>query len=145
MSWLKPSWQALAAVAFCAAAVVIGTTAMGVAIAAARPEFSVGYAWMTVYAAVAVLLVAALLSMLRLSLALEALSLFAGAHIAAWLLVHHVTAHGGAARIAFFLLLAASWLLAWRCVTVLCEIKPRSPALSAFSGCWSRHFSARGS
>ena len=130
----------------CAAAVVIGTTAMGDAIAAARPEFSVGYAGMTVYAAVAVLLVAALLSMLRLSLALEALSLFAGAHIAAWLLVHHVTAYGGAARIAFFLLLAASWLLGLALRDRAMRNQASLTCAGALSsGCWSRHFSARGS
>ncbi len=115
---------------FVVAAVLIGATAMGDAIAVARPELASGYAQMTVYSAVAVVLVAALLSTLRLPPVPEALSLFAGAHIGAWLLVHHVIAYQGAARIAFFLLLAAAWLLAWRCVTVLCEINPRSPVLS---------------
>lgn len=52
--------------------------------------------------------------------------LFLGAHGAAWLLLAGITGNEGTARASFYLLLAAAWLLAWRCVTVLSALRPSS-------------------
>ncbi|MET3577802.1 NitT/TauT family transport system permease protein [Mesorhizobium robiniae] len=52
--------------------------------------------------------------------------LFLGAHGAAWLLLAGITGNEGTARASFYLLLAAAWLLAWRCVTVLSALRPTS-------------------
>jgi len=54
----------------------------------------------------------------------EALVLFVGAHLAAWLLLAGITGHEGDAGVSFYLAIAAAWLLAWRCATVLSAIKP---------------------
>ncbi|CAH2408463.1 ABC transporter permease [Mesorhizobium escarrei] len=52
--------------------------------------------------------------------------LFLGAHGAAWLLLAGINGNEGTARASFYLLLAAAWLLAWRCVTVLSALRPAS-------------------
>ena len=40
---------------------------------------------------------------------------------AAWLLLAGIAGSEGAARLSFFLLLAAAWLLAWLCVALLSD------------------------
>lgn len=52
--------------------------------------------------------------------------LFLGAHGAAWMLLAGITGNEGSARASFYLLLAAAWFLAWRCVTVLSSFRPTS-------------------
>ncbi|RUU25277.1 ABC transporter permease [Mesorhizobium sp. M6A.T.Ca.TU.002.02.2.1] len=52
--------------------------------------------------------------------------LFLGAHGAAWLLLAGIAGNEGTARASFYLVLAAAWLLAWRCVTVLSALRPTS-------------------
>ncbi|RWQ84702.1 MAG: ABC transporter permease subunit, partial [Mesorhizobium sp.] len=52
--------------------------------------------------------------------------LFLGAHGAAWLLLAGIAGNEGTAGASFYLLLAAAWLLAWRCVTVLSALRPTS-------------------
>ncbi len=56
----------------------------------------------------------------------QAAVLFIGAHGAAWLLLSGVAGHEGQAGASFYLALAAAWLLAWRCVTLLSTQKPAS-------------------
>jgi NitT/TauT family transport system permease protein len=51
-------------------------------------------------------------------------ALFLCAHLATFFLFTELSGANGLARPAFFLVLAACWLLAWRCVTVLSELKP---------------------
>ncbi|MEK1894795.1 MAG: ABC transporter permease [Rhizobium sp.] len=53
-------------------------------------------------------------------------ALLIGAHWAAWVLLSSVTGNEGLATTSLFLLMAACWLLAWRCVTELSEMKPAS-------------------
>ncbi|MDP9813260.1 NitT/TauT family transport system permease protein [Rhizobium tibeticum] len=53
-------------------------------------------------------------------------ALLIGAHWAAWVLLSSVTGNEGLATKSLFLLMAACWLLAWRCVTELSEMKPAS-------------------
>ncbi|MER9597564.1 MULTISPECIES: ABC transporter permease [unclassified Mesorhizobium] len=52
--------------------------------------------------------------------------LFLGAHGAAWILLAGITGNEGSAGAPFYLLLAAAWFLAWRCVTVLSSFRPTS-------------------
>ncbi|MDP3898517.1 MAG: ABC transporter permease [Mesorhizobium sp.] len=63
---------------------------------------------------------------LRLSAVAEAALLFVAAHGAAWLLLAGVAGHEGDAGFAFFALVAACWLIAWRLVSVLSAMTPRS-------------------
>ncbi|KRB61865.1 nitrate ABC transporter [Rhizobium sp. Root708] len=55
--------------------------------------------------------------------------LLVGAHWAAWVLLADVTGNEGLATRSFFLLVAACWLLAWRCVTELSAMTPASSVL----------------
>lgn len=56
----------------------------------------------------------------------QAAVLFIGAHGAAWLLLSGIAGHEGQAGASFYLVLAAAWLLAWCCVTILSAQKPAS-------------------
>jgi NitT/TauT family transport system permease protein len=71
-------------------------------------------------------------SALRLPPVAEALVLFLAAHGAAWLLVAAIEGHEGTARLSYFLLLAAAWLLAWRLVSVLTGIRSSARAGTIF-------------
>ncbi|CCF20255.1 putative nitrate/sulfonate ABC transporter, permease protein [Pseudorhizobium banfieldiae] len=70
--------------------------------------------------------VGALASFMRNSRAARALILFVTAHTAAWLLIGGISGNEGDARLSYFLLIAASWLLGWRCISELAEIRPAS-------------------
>ena len=71
---------------------------------------------------------AALLSFTKLSEGLCAAILFFAAHAAAWLLLAGISGNEGKAQASFFILIAAAWLLAWRCVSILSAIRSRSAA-----------------
>ncbi|MBI1619072.1 ABC transporter permease [Aquamicrobium zhengzhouense] len=58
--------------------------------------------------------------------------LFGAAHGAVWLLIGALSGKTGEATTSFYLLLAASWLLAWRLVTVLSSIKPKGRGVDVF-------------
>ncbi|WP_454850645.1 ABC transporter permease [Rhizobium binxianense] len=120
MKGMTVSWQGLIALV-CVAATMIALPLFGAA--AAQPP-----AGGTV-ALVALLAVATtLLSFAPLAPAVIATVLFIGAHGAAWLLLGTLSGNEGFARLSFFLLLAACWLLAWRCVTELSGLKPATAA-----------------
>ena len=72
------------------------------------------------------IVVAAILSQFNLPPAIVAAILFLGAHESAWLLLSGITGNEGKAQLSFFVLIAAGWLLAWRCVSALSSIRPRS-------------------
>jgi ABC-type nitrate/sulfonate/bicarbonate transport system, permease component len=76
---------------------------------------------------VVLLLVAggALASVARLPGITTASILFVTAHLAAFLLIGAIAGNEGKANGSFFLLTAASWLLGWRCISVLAEMRPR--------------------
>jgi NitT/TauT family transport system permease protein len=59
------------------------------------------------------------------SSALRAGLLFAMSHLAVYLLLDQISDKEGSAKASFFLLLAAAWLLAWCCVTLLSGLQPR--------------------
>ncbi len=71
---------------------------------------------------------AALLSFTKLSEGLCAAILFFAAHAAAWLLLAGISGNEGKAQASFFILIAAAWLLAWRCVSILSATRSRSAA-----------------
>ncbi|PSJ63633.1 ABC transporter permease [Pseudaminobacter soli (ex Li et al. 2025)] len=124
MSALKISWQAALALVFC----VIAAFTLPLAGAEGSNPFSLGTTF-TIFALVGL---AALISAMRVTDALAAVILFVGAHGAAWLLLAGIAGNEGAARAPFFLLIAAAWLLAWRCVTVLSALRPKDRAVSTF-------------
>lgn len=89
-----------------------------------------GYSVVSVAAILALILSGALVPLLRLASAAETALLFVAAHGAAWLLISGIAGNEGEGGRAFFALVAASWLVAWRLVTVLSDIKPRGRVTS---------------
>ncbi|WP_105427046.1 ABC transporter permease [Neorhizobium tomejilense] len=75
---------------------------------------------------------AALVSFTRLSQPLLAAVLFLTTHLAVWLLLAGIAGNEGKATLAFFLMIAACWLIAWRCVTVLSGIRAKSKTGDTF-------------
>ncbi|ARQ11403.1 nitrate/sulfonate ABC transporter permease protein [Rhizobium etli] len=116
MRRLSFSWQGAAALLFCVAALAnLPLLAEG----AARPltEGTASLIFIVIAAA-------ALLSFAPQPPAYRATVLFIGAHGAAWLLLAALSGNEGTASRAYFLLLLAAWLLAWRCVTELSKAQP---------------------
>jgi NitT/TauT family transport system permease protein len=127
MSWLKLSWQAATAILLCMVAAVLGAMSAPEAAALAQPASSVAYPYLGTKGLIfGLLVVTALVSMTRLTPVIEAVVLFVGAHWIAWLLISGINGFEGTALAPFFLLLAAAWLLAWRCVSVLSAMLPTS-------------------
>ncbi|WP_457152355.1 ABC transporter permease [Mesorhizobium sp. P5_C1] len=125
MNWLKPSWQAVLAIALCLIAVALGAMSKPEAAALADPAVSFNYPYLTTKGLIFGLAVlAALISMTRIPPLAEAVVLFVGAHLVAWLLISGITGFEGTALAPYFLLLTAAWLLGWRCVAVLSELRP---------------------
>ncbi|RUY84835.1 ABC transporter permease, partial [Mesorhizobium sp. M7A.F.Ca.CA.003.01.2.1] len=125
MNWLKPSWQAVLAIVLCLIAVALGPIAAPKVDALAQPAGTLIYPYVaTTWLIFGVLLVAALISVTRIPSIVEAVVLFIGAHLAAWLLIGGITGFEGLARTPYFLLLTAAWLLGWRCVAVLSSLRP---------------------
>lgn len=124
MNVFRPSWQAALALLFClAAAVMLPLSGSG-----GTSGYSGGMTAI-IFAAIAAASVASLLNLPRAS---EAAVLFLAAHGAAWLLIAGIAGAVGTARTSFYLVLAAAWLLAWRCVTVLSAINPKSRPAGIF-------------
>ncbi len=131
MSALKPSWQAMLAVALCLVALALGAMSAPEAAANAQPTATIGYPYMgTKGPMYGIVVLAGVLSMLAFAPALQALILFAGSTAAALMLLHGITGFEGTARTPYYLLLAATWLLGWRCVAVLSSIKSSQRWLS---------------
>lgn len=118
------SWQGAMALLLCLAALA----SLPLMAADAPSPFGVGAL------AVIFLLVAgaALVSFTRLSQPLLATVLFLTAHLAVWLLLAGIAGNEGKATLAFFLMIAACWLIAWRCVTVLSGIRAKSKTGDTF-------------
>ncbi|CAN7426850.1 ABC transporter permease [Neorhizobium tomejilense] len=118
------SWQGAMALLLCLAALA----SLPLMAADAPSPFGTGSL------AVIFLLVAgaALVSFTRLSQSLLAAVLFLAAHLAVWLLLAGIAGNEGKATLAFFLMIAACWLLAWRCVTVLSGIRAKSKTGDTF-------------
>ncbi|TIR21084.1 MAG: ABC transporter permease [Mesorhizobium sp.] len=125
MTWLKPSWQSVVAIALCLIAFALGAMTKPEAAALADPTATLAYPYMGAKGLIiGLLLIAALVSMVKLTPIVEATILFVGAHAAAWLLIKGIAGFEGTALAPYFLLLAAAWLLAWRCVALLSSLRP---------------------
>ncbi|RUZ78044.1 ABC transporter permease [Mesorhizobium sp. M7A.F.Ca.US.006.01.1.1] len=125
MNWLKPSWQAVLAIVLCVIAVALGAMSKPEAAALADPTASINYPYLgTKSLMLGLAIVAALISMTRIPPLAEAVVLFAGAHLVAWLLISGIAGFEGSALAPYFLLLTAAWLLGWRCVAVLSGLRP---------------------
>jgi NitT/TauT family transport system permease protein len=118
MRILQFSWQSLVAILLCIAAVFALPLLGEGAADPISPSLSILILFL--------LVVSALLSQVNLPAAIGAAILFLGAHESAWLLLTGITGNEGTARPSFFLLIAAAWLLAWRCVSMLADMHPRS-------------------
>ncbi|TIP05798.1 MAG: ABC transporter permease [Mesorhizobium sp.] len=124
MTWLKPSWQSALAILLCLIAFALGAMTKPEAAALADPTATVAYPYMGAKGLIiGLLLLAALVSNLRLTPVVEAIVLFVGAHAAAGLLIKGIAGFEGTALAPYFLLLAAAWLLAWRCVALLSSLR----------------------
>ncbi|MGK9051910.1 ABC transporter permease [Neorhizobium petrolearium] len=124
MSLILRSWQGATALLLCLAALA----SLPMLAADAPSPFGGGTA-----ALIFVLVAgAALASFANMSAPLLATILFVCAHLAAWLLIGGLSGNEGKATSAFFLMIAAAWLLAWRCVTVLSGIRAKSRAADTF-------------
>jgi len=125
MNWLKPSWQAVLAIVLCLIAIALGAMSKPEAAALADPTTSINYAYLgTKGLMLGLAIVAALISMIRIPPLAEAVVLFIGAHLVAWLLISGIAGFEGTALAPYFLLLTAAWLLGWRCVAVLSSLRP---------------------
>ncbi|MDX8519333.1 ABC transporter permease [Mesorhizobium dulcispinae] len=125
MTWLKPSWQAMLTILLCLVALALGAMSKPETTALAQPAATIAYPYMgTKGLILGLLLIAALVSAVRLAPLVEAVVLFIGAHIAAWLLIKGIAGFEGTALAPYFLALAAAWLLAWRCVALLSSLRP---------------------
>jgi NitT/TauT family transport system permease protein len=132
MRWFSPSWQAVAAILLCVLAGFFGPMTMPEADAVADPGAGLGAPFASTRGLVFDLVLgAAAVSMLRIPPLAAAAALAIGAHLAAWLLLSGIAGAEGTARAPFYLLLAAAWLLAWRCVTILSGLRPRQRAAGA--------------
>ena len=127
MSRFRPSWQALLTLLLAALAMRLGPMSSPEAEALANPTATIDYPYIGTRGLITGLLgLAALISLFSLPRLAEAALLFLAAHLAAWLLLAGIAGFEGTALAPYFLLVAAAWLLAWRCVTILSELKPAS-------------------
>ncbi|TPK70948.1 ABC transporter permease [Mesorhizobium sp. B2-4-15] len=125
MNWLKPSWQAVLAILLCLVAIALGAMSKPEAAALSDTAASFNYPYLgTKSLMLGLAIVAALISMVRLPSLGEAVVLFVGAHLVAWLLISGISGFEGTALAPYFLLLTAGWLLGWRCVAVLSGLRP---------------------
>ncbi len=125
MRWFTPSWQPLLAVLLCIAAGLLGVMSVPEATALADPTATIAYPWSSTKSLIFdLILIGAAFSMMRVPPLVAAFALFACAHIAAWLLLYGIAGFEGEALAPYYLLMAAAWLLAWRCVTILSGLKP---------------------
>ena len=118
MNQMTFSWQGVLALVLTAIAIIaLPIMAEG----APDPVSSI-----TVGLTIALIVALAFVSFAPLPKPYIAAVLLVGAHWAAWVLLADVTGNEGLATKSFFLLMAACWLLAWRCVTELSAMTPSS-------------------
>jgi NitT/TauT family transport system permease protein len=71
---------------------------------------------------IGIILVVALADAMKVPLGVKAAAVFVAAHLVVWLLIMGLAPSAAKAGPAFYLLLAACWLLAWRCVALLSSL-----------------------
>ena len=116
----RQSWQTALASFFAILLAVLFVSMFGVPSAPPPYDTSAGGL------AIALVAISALVADRIPSKLLEAILLFACAHGAAFLLLGGIRGHEGAAGPAYYLLLTSAWLLAWRCVSILSDLRPTS-------------------
>jgi len=132
MRWFTLSWQAVAAILLCILAGFLGPMTQPELDALANPAATIAYPFLDTKGLVFDLILgAAAVSMLRIPPLAAVVALAIGAHVAAWLLLTGIVGFEGSAHAPYYLLLAAAWLLAWRCVTILSDLKPASRVSNA--------------
>ncbi|MBP1846371.1 NitT/TauT family transport system permease protein [Rhizobium petrolearium] len=117
MNAIFRSWQGALAFLLCLAALI----SLPLLTADAPSPFSIG----TLALIFALTIGTALISFTSPPAPLLAAILFVGPHLATWFLISGLAGYEGKATMAFFLLIAACWLLAWRCVAVLSDMHPK--------------------
>ncbi len=126
MRGVRIYWQAVVALGLALLARVSGPWSTLEAQALADPTISMDYPFMTSKGLIfGLVVVAALATAPRVSVAAKAVLLFIAAHSAAWMLITEIRGFEGTATLPFFLMLAACWLLAWLCVSLLSMLAPR--------------------
>jgi len=132
MRWFTLSWQAVGAILLCILAGFLGPLTQAEFDALANPTATIAYPFLNTKGLVFDLILgAAAVSMLRIPPLAAVAALAIGAHVAAWLLLTGIAGYEGTALAPYYLLIAAAWLLAWRCVTILSALKPLQRSLSA--------------
>jgi NitT/TauT family transport system permease protein len=125
MSRVSVHWQAVLALVLALAARFAGPWSIPEAQAVADPTISLDYPYLGTRGLISGLLIlAALVSLGRISPLAKAVVLVVAAHLAAWWLIDGIGGFEGTALLPFFLCLAASWLLAWLSVSQLALVKP---------------------
>lgn len=118
MTILMRSWQSALALALSLAALALLPPLL--------PQAAIPFSLMRLFSIFVLTIGAALVSLLPLPALFLAATLFVCAHFSTTLLIARLAGNEGMASPAFFMVLAANWLLAWRCVSLLSALKPRS-------------------
>jgi NitT/TauT family transport system permease protein len=118
MKLIARSWQSWLALML--ALVALATFPMGIS------DIPAPYVPVRMFSVYLLVIGAAIASILPLPAALLAVTLFICSHLSTHLLFQRLATSEGNASLAFFLVLTANWLLAWRCVSILSELKLRS-------------------
>ncbi|MBP2461861.1 NitT/TauT family transport system permease protein [Rhizobium sp. PvP014] len=108
------------------------------------PDAVARFAPMTLFAIFALSIAGAVVSFLPLPPLFLAAAIFVFCHLSTGILISGLSGNEGKAATAYFLMIAANWLLAWRCVSLLSEIRTRSRfadgllglAIPAIFGAW---------
>jgi NitT/TauT family transport system permease protein len=125
MSRLNLSWQAVLAIILCVAAMSLGPMSTPEAQALADPTISLDYPWFgTKFLIFWPILIGAVVSIAPVSVLVRVVVLFVCTHFAAWEIVSGIPGFDGTALAPYYLVLAAAWLLAWLCVSLLSSLKP---------------------
>jgi NitT/TauT family transport system permease protein len=118
MMGLRFSWQGLTAVVLA----IVSTALLPLVLA--DPLVASAHKPFAAVAIIAMIIGAALFDATHAGLRAKAGVTFVAAHLGAWLLLGELGAQNGGATWSFYLLLVALWLVAWRCVTLLAQIRP---------------------
>jgi len=121
MSMFTRSWQSWLALAFALAALATFPLAIS--------DIPVPYVPVRMFSVYVLAIGGAIASLLPLPGIFLAVMLFICSHLSTGLLLSRLTGNEGSGSPAFFLVLAANWLLAWRCVSILSALPVRSRAV----------------
>jgi NitT/TauT family transport system permease protein len=120
MTVLTRSWQSWLALTFALAA--LATFPLGIS------AIPVPYVPVRMFSVYVLAIGGAVVSLLPLPGLFLSVTLMVCSHLSTGLLLSRLTGSEGTASVAFFLVLAANWLLAWRCVSLLSALHVRSKA-----------------